>query len=187
MKNALPYILVLVATFILSAIVVFGTLMLRPDLLKKSATVSPAVDTVKAAPAPKYLREYAGPTPEELQGPKAAGPDSISVYRDSVNALLAKLSAQGAARPTENPVAPVVEPQPVATVAPPAAVVDSAKIKLTKSRAKLLEAMPPEDAAKILSNLTDEETKELLKYVKARQAAKIIASIQPERASKLFR
>ncbi len=187
MKNALPYILVLVATFILSAIVVFGTLMLRPDLLKKSATVSPAADTVKAAAAPKYLREYAGPTPEELQGPKSAGPDSVSVYRDSVNILLAKLSVQGPAQPTQNPVAQVAEPQSVAAVVPPPAAVDSAKIKLTKSRAKLLEAMPPEDAAKILSNLTDEETKELLKYVKARQAAKIIASIQPERASRLFR
>ena len=44
-----------------------------------------------------------------------------------------------------------------------------------------------EDAAKILAHLSDEETKELLKYVKARQAAKIIASIQPDRASRLFR
>lgn len=181
MKNALPYILVLVATFILSAIVVFGTLMLRPDLLRGSATMTPAVDTAAIAHAPRYLREYAGPTPEELRGPKPPSTDSVSVYRDSVNVLLAELSAARA----KGEALPTAGPQTVAV--PQTAVVDSAQIKLQKSRAKLLEAMPPEDAAKILANLTDEETKELLRYVKARQAAKIIASIQPDRASKLFR
>ncbi len=181
MKNSLPYILVIATTFILSAIVVFGTLMLRPDLLKGSATMAPAVDTVAIAHAPKYLREYAGPMPNELMPPKPVAPDSVAVYRDSVNALLAALSAER----DKGTVAAVPVQQD--STAPVTASIDSSRMKLQKSRAKILEAMPPEDAAKILLRLSDEETKELLKYVKARQAAKIIASIQPDRASKLFR
>lgn len=181
MKNVLPYILVIAATFILSAIVVFGTLMLRPDLLKGSATMAPVVDSTAIAHAPKYVREYAGPTPEELAAPKPGAIDSVAIFRDSINVLIAALAAERDRALT----APAVS-QSDSTV-PQAARVDSTREKTQKSRAKLLEAMPPEDAAKILANLSDEETKELLKYVKARQAAKIIASIQPDRASKLFR
>ncbi len=181
MKNILPYILVIAATFILSGIVVFGTLMLRPDLLRGSATMQPAIDSVAIAHAPKYLREYAGPTPEELQPPKQAAMDSVALYRDSINVLLAALAAER----DKAQIAPASAP--FDSSAPQAARIDSTREKTQKSRAKLLEAMPPEDAAKILANLSDEETKELLKYVKARQAAKIIASIQPDRASKLFR
>ncbi len=181
MKSILPYILVIAATFILSAIVVFGTLMVRPDLLKGSATMQPATDTVALAHAPKYLREYAGPTPEELVAAKKAEADSLTMYRDSIASLMTALTAER----EKAQAVPVAEK--IDSTTPQAATVDTAKEKLQKSRAKLLEAMPPEDAAKILANLSDEETKELLKYVKARQAAKIIASIQPERASKLFR
>ncbi|MGA9120042.1 MAG: hypothetical protein WB699_11830 [Bacteroidota bacterium] len=177
----LTYILVFAGTFLFAGVVVFGTLMLRPDLLRGSATADPVVDSVTVKSAPKYLREYAGPTAQELAPPRSEGEDSIALFRDSINVLVAALSAERVKDHT------LTEETHRDSVQVSQVVSDSSTEKLQKSRAKLLEAMPPENAAKIIANLSDQETKELLKYIKARQAAKILAAIQPDRASKLLR
>lgn len=181
MKSALPYILVLAATFLLSGLVVIGTLMFRPDLLR-SSTVPPVPDSVAMNVGPKYLREFAGPTGEELSRSRGPKVDAVALMRDSMHALVASLEDARKAIDTLNQKARVQM-----AVTPPSPVDTVARQKEKKSRAKMLESMPAEEAAKILMNLTDEETKELLKLVKARQAAKIIAAIRPERASRLFR
>jgi hypothetical protein len=181
MKGILPYILVFAATFLLSGVVVFGTLMLRPDLLHGSATAEQPVDSAAIRNAPRYLREYAGPTPSELTPLRTGSTDSVALYRDSILVLQTALNAE---QSKDHTLAGETRRD---TVIAPAVATDSLKAKQQKAKAKLLEAMPPESAAKILANLPDDETKDLLKYMKARQAAKILAAIQPDRASKLFR
>lgn len=179
MKGAVAYIIVLGATFLLSGLVVVGTLMFRPDLLRGSTAV--VADTLAAKNAPVYKREFAGPTIDDLIGPPEPKIDSVTIMRDSMTVLLASLAEANKRIDTLSktpPPAPVV----VEPVVP-----DSTVAKEKKAKAKMLEAMPAEEAAKILANLTDEETRTLLKYVKARQAAKIVAAIQPDRASRLFR
>lgn len=54
-----------------------------------------------------------------------------------------------------------------------------------KNLAKVYEAMPPEDAAKIINNLDTPIIIGLFKLLKQRQAAKILATLPPERAAKI--
>jgi len=68
--------------------------------------------------------------------------------------------------------------------APPA---DSTAVDEIKVKAKLLEAMNPENAAKILTNLNDTEVKGLLMKMKNRQAGKILSALEPDRAARIMR
>ncbi len=185
MKSSMPYIILIASTFLLSGALVVGTMVLRPDLLR----MGPAHASAPAAAQPPTSK--AGPKADTAAGkPRVTPPrDSLAIMRDSVRTLLAALDAER----TKQQEAPGREPTPApALAAPPAAagqapLPDSTSAKLCKARAKMLESMPAEDAARIIAKLSDEETKALLHFIKARQAAKILAAIEPERASRLFR
>jgi len=189
MKNTMPYLIVIAATFLLSGAVVVGTLFLRPDLLKGSTARTAPRDSTAAEKPPQYTRGIAGPTLDELKGPQGIGRDSLAIMRDSVRSLLASLDQERSRdrKTVQEPPPPAsLQAVPAPAGAQPAAP-DSAGLKLRKNRAKMLESMPAEDAAKILARLSDDETRALLQYVKARQAAKILAAFEPERASRLLR
>jgi flagellar motility protein MotE (MotC chaperone) len=185
MKKILPYILIIAGTSVLSGALIFGTMMFRPDLLKGSPTTVLS-DSAAVAQSPKYLREYAGPTIDELTRTQHKVVDSIAVLNDSIRTLIARVQAEIDRADTiaksiaqrDSAAQKSVAEKPVA---------GAVKAANTKTKAKMLEAMSAADAAKILSSLSDEETIELLQLIKARQAAKIVAAIQPERASRLFR
>ena len=142
-------------------------------------------DSTAARKPAIQIREFAGPPLDQLIPPQtnteAAPSSEVAQAVPEIPPDKQVKSNPPSVLKTESeaPVALAALAQPVTP--------DTAKIKDQKAKAKVLEAMPPENAAKILANLSDDESRELLKYVKTRQAAKILAAIQPERASRLLR
>jgi flagellar motility protein MotE (MotC chaperone) len=53
--------------------------------------------------------------------------------------------------------------------------------------AKVLEAMEPASAARILTDFPDGDVKQIILTIKKRQAAKILAALQPDRAARIMR
>ncbi len=64
--------------------------------------------------------------------------------------------------------------------------VDSAKAKQRGDFAKMIDAMGADEAAKILQNLPDTETRQVLLAVKKRQAGKILGAMEPRHAARLM-
>ncbi len=188
MKKVLPYLILVAATFLLSGAIVVSVLVFRPDLLRVGHGHPPAsqaspqtTDSTAVAKAAAVTRQKADTAVATLRAPSRQ--DSLAVMRDSVRTLLAALERER----TKSQPAPAAPALQRAAESQQPQQPDTAAVKLLKARAKMLEAMPAEDAAKIVSKLSDDETRALLRFVKARQAAKILAAIEPERASRMFR
>jgi len=64
---------------------------------------------------------------------------------------------------------------------------DSVQESERKSMAKVLEAMDPASAAKILNDFPDDDIKQIILTIKRRQAAKILAALDPDRAARIMR
>jgi flagellar motility protein MotE (MotC chaperone) len=62
---------------------------------------------------------------------------------------------------------------------------DSANLKRTAKLAKIVESMPPKEAAEMLEPLSDEMILDILLRLKQRQAAKIMAEFSTKRSAKL--
>ena len=67
------------------------------------------------------------------------------------------------------------------------AATDSARGAQRASMAKVLEAMDPASAARILADFPDEDVKHVVLSIKKKQAAKILAALQPDRAARIMR
>jgi flagellar motility protein MotE (MotC chaperone) len=67
------------------------------------------------------------------------------------------------------------------------AVADSGHAETRKSMAKVLEAMDPSSAARILKDYPDDDVKQMILTMKKRQAAKILAALEPDRAARIMR
>ena len=67
------------------------------------------------------------------------------------------------------------------------AAADSAKGVQRVAMAKVLEAMEPASAARILTDFPDGDVKQIILTIKKRQAAKILAALQPDRAARIMR
>jgi flagellar motility protein MotE (MotC chaperone) len=67
------------------------------------------------------------------------------------------------------------------------AAADSAKGVQRASMAKVLEAMDPVSAARILTDFPDGDVKQIILTIKKKQAAKILAALQPDRAARIMR
>jgi flagellar motility protein MotE (MotC chaperone) len=67
------------------------------------------------------------------------------------------------------------------------AVADSGHAETRKSMAKVLEAMDPSSAARILKDYPDGDVKQMILTMKKRQAAKILAALEPDRAARIMR
>ncbi|MCX7984336.1 MAG: hypothetical protein N3A63_05490 [Bacteroidetes bacterium] len=65
--------------------------------------------------------------------------------------------------------------------------IDSNKIARELQYAKLLEAMRPEEAAKVLSNFNDADMKAILLKMKTKQASKIVAALEPKRVARIMK
>jgi len=63
--------------------------------------------------------------------------------------------------------------------------VEEARLKSVKKLAKMYEAMPPKEAASILSGMDLEIVLSVLRQMKERQAAKVMAALDPSRAAAL--
>lgn len=109
--------------------------------------------------------------PDSLETPAAETKDTLTAAADNAPAQ-PRISEPAQTEPQKS--AEAVKPVP-----PP--VVD------WKSKAKLLEAMKVDEAARIITTMKDDEIKMILMNLKKKTAAKVLASLEPERAAKLLR
>jgi hypothetical protein len=106
--------------------------------------------------------------------PKTPVPEEYQPQGDSIAAPLAKPAAAGDTRPAPHPTpGPARDPE--------------AKAAAVKQVARVLSAMKPVEAAKVLAFLSDGEVEGILRAVGPRQAADFMTNLPKERAANLSR
>lgn len=185
MKKFLPYIVLFVGSLLTVTMVIAILLVVKPDLFSQGAaqeeraapdsTATPVArrDTTLATRTDSTHRVVA-----DSAAPKVAAP-GYAQLTDSLNTLVITL---------ENEKKTVSDlHRKIDSLRAQSAGGDTLHAKERKSTAKVLESMQAENAARILNDLTDEEVKSVLVFVKKRQAAKILSAIEPERAARILR
>ena len=125
----------------------------------------------------------------------AAGPDSLSLERQSLQARAADLSRR------EGEIEDLQESLELeravlneefnklsglrSGIAAAAGQVEMARVHSLKKLSKVYEAMPPKDAAAILSGMDVDIVLEVLRNMKERPAAQVLAALDPGRAAAL--
>jgi len=155
-----------------------------------------------AAVVPADSVRAAGPKVPSDSAPKApAAHDSVSMARGAAahdTSHAAPNKAEPSPRRDSTPSAPspdsgqpppaasarLAAPRPLATTIP---VDPVARAAAYKQVARMLSAMKPPEAAKVIAFLTDDEVEGLLRAVGPRQAADFLTNIPKERAAKLSR
>ncbi len=177
MKRLLPYIMVLGATTISTAIMAVVFVVLRPAA---SDTVVPAgVPAVKASAGVMY-----GPTLQELIAADSVGA-AFTPPAEGDSTSVVQLALQDERRKSAllaEQLRAVMDSSQKASAA-----ADSTQREQRKSMAKVLENMDPTSAARILNDFPDGDVKTCLLTMKKRQAAKILAALQPDRAARIMR
>jgi hypothetical protein len=187
MKKILPYLIVFLLSSAAAGAMVVVVLMMRPDL--KGAKAPRADSTVVRAAPPGKMH---GPTPADLAGRVPVNtPLKGSVNEggttaepaDSVQSL--RLGLEDERRRS----AALAEQLRVTmdSTRKEIAVADSGHAETCKSMAKVLEAMDPSSAARILKDYPDGDVKQMILTMKRRQAAKILAALEPDRAARIMR
>lgn len=165
MRLALPFVLFLV----LGLAGGVGGVMLRLRLAPP-ATVAPQA----AKPAPKQTPtaiEKKVATDSTATPPTAAAPSAAPT------AVSARASHDSAASRADS----------TRTAQPRRATPDSAALSAQIRLGRMLGAMPPKDAARVLEQLADGEAAAALSTLKEKQAASIIANLPSERAAAMVR
>ena len=199
MKKFLPYLIVFVVSSVAAGVMVVVVLMMRPEL-KSAAPVRADSTVVRTDPSGKKY----GPTPADLAGKGAANVQTKSPTNapggGSVNSPVNERAA--GTEPTDSlqvlRLALEDERKRSAALAEQLrvtmdstrkaiAVADSGHAETRKSMAKVLEAMDPSSAARILKDYPDGDVKQMILTMKKRQAAKILAALEPDRAARIMR
>jgi flagellar motility protein MotE (MotC chaperone) len=175
MKGMIPYIVLIMVTFVCALAVVGGIMYFKPGIIKPVKT---AADTVavsakiepKESPVQAIKDTLPAVRPDTVQ--KAA---PVFDWKDSVKALQTQIHSQQQ-KYTE------LEKK----IGHDKSVVDSAQIQRRMQFVKFVESMKAEEAAKVLGNMKDDEVRMILLHVKARQAAKILEAFEPKRAARLM-
>lgn len=186
MKNIVPYLVVFLLSSGAAAVLIAVLLLLQPELLPVAATVpadslSVAAGTkdakgpaktaeIDSALAPGDLQSDTLQTELQLAGGMADSTTLALISRRTESAALAET-----VRTTMDSSLKVI------TAA------DSVQAEQRKSMAKVLEAMDPESAARILNDFPDGDVKQIILTIKRRQAAKILAALDPNRAARIMR
>lgn len=187
MKKILPYLIVFLVSSAAAGAMVVVVLMMRPDLTGAKASRADSTVVRTAPPGKMY-----GPTPADLagRGPVNApvnGPVNERGTRtepaDSVQSL--RLALEGERKRS----AAMAEQFRVTmdSAREAIAVADSGHTETRKYMAKVLEAMDPSSAARILKDYPDGDVKQMILTMKKRQAAKILAALEPDRAARIMR
>jgi len=158
-------ILFAAVAFVLSAAATTGVMVKLHD--PQGDAPVPAVDSLVAAPADSAIADrVAGPAADPATPDSAAAPD-LPVIEAGVHP---------GPRPTPAGVpSGEPEPDPVAVAA------------AFKQVARVLAAMKPPQAARVLSQLSDDEVEGILRSVGPRQAADFLTNLPVERAGVLSR
>jgi len=188
MKNILPYLVVFLLSSGAAAVLIAVLLLVQPELLPVAATM-PA-DSLSVAAGTKAAEAPVKPAENDTM--KIPAPDDLRT--DSVHAE-PQLAAEPADSTTLALVSKRTEPAPMAETIRTTmdsslnviAGADSVQAEQRKSMAKVLEAMDPESAARILNDFPDGDVKQIILTIKRRQAAKILAALDPNRAARIMR
>lgn len=190
MKPAAAYIGLFLGTFVGAVAIVGGLFLFKPEIIpgmrpssgegvadSTGAVPSADVTADRQAAAARMDSTSAGgrgpSTQREQPAPSQAPPSSaLPVARD-----LQTVPDTSAAKPGNPPDAAVRSD----------AESDSAASAQRKAMARLFDGMRPENAARILKDIDDDQVKQILLTVKKRQAAKILAALDPDRAARILR
>lgn len=188
MKAILPYVLLMTGTLVASLAIVGGLYFFRPQLF--GVVQKPPAAARKDSSGVRLPLALADSS-RKADSTRTGGADSLkppladaSRLSDSIRTLQARLAEQ------EKTIAGLTEKTARAQKSDSSAkpvLSDSARAKESKSFAKMLEAMPAEQAVRILKGLDDREVKAVLLTVKKRQAAKILSALDPDRAARMMR
>ena len=180
MKKIAPYLVVFVLSTGTAVVLVLLLLLAKPELLP-SAAPAPA-DSVRA------MERRGLPSDKQAKpAPPAMVADSV---RQEPDQSAQRTSSPGIALVSERKVSAVsAEPlrMPMDSVLSAAPGADSAQNEQRKSMAKVLEAMDPASAARILNDFPDGDVKQIILTIRKRQAAKILAALDPDRAARIMR
>lgn len=180
MKPLVAYIVIVVGSLIASVLIVFAAYKAKPELfVSASKANSKPVQAVQASHSAPYrdttkITQKKAPDSTITVTPQS----SAAALQDSVKALLSLLALEAEkTKQLEN--SKEALPQPTTK--------DSVKTSDPKAMAKMLDGIKPEQAVKIVNNLSNKEVKELLPLLNKRQAGKILSALDPSRAAKIIR
>jgi hypothetical protein len=182
MKQLLPVIIIVVVASIAAVGVVGSVFYMRPDLL---GVVPPATPADSAATAHAAVDSVNGPhMPPDVSG---EGGDSTHVAEvmnvSPPDTLLGVLTA--ALMRSDSLTERLRTAMDSTRVSRAAA--DSVHGAQRAAMAKVLEAMDPVSAARILADFPDGDVKQIIFTIKRKQAAKILAALQPDRVARIMR
>jgi len=196
MKSILPYILLMTGTLVCAVAVIGAVFFLRPQLLGAAPKASQALvqkdsSASKSPGSPATAMQKSDSTNQKSDSTAHGAPpqatanrDDASRLSDSIRTLMSRIDEQ------ERTIAGLTQKKPdgrQSDSTAKASGADGARAKDSKSFAKMLEAMPAEQAVRILKGLDDSEVKAVLLGVKKRQAAKILSALDPDRAARMMR
>jgi flagellar motility protein MotE (MotC chaperone) len=180
------YVYVFVGTLVLAEITMMLLAMVKPEIFERKRTMADNPN-VAAVQKPVHdathalLPDSASAAEKTAVNPDGKNDESFALTQksDSIDMLLSELEV------SKKRIAELdSKSRPAMT---PTAMNDSAKTKDRKMLVKMLEAMSPENAARIVESFQDPDAKAILMGIKARQAGKILSAMNVERASKLMR
>lgn len=178
MKPPILYIIIFSVTLVAAVLVVYLGFVFKPELFGAGAGAGEAQPPAVATEADPVV------PPDSAFALSSVEPDtSIATQRAVLAALedsLKKLSVALALEKEKQQPSLLVKAMPTENK-------DTISTSAVKGMAKMLEAMKPDQAVRIMSNLNDTEVREIIKNLNKRQASKILAALDPSRAAKLIR
>lgn len=177
MKPAMKYLVVWIVTLVLAVQVVLVLYYVKPEvfsMLNPSAAASAPV-TVKRADSLVAEVDTIRAEQKDSSSSISTSPVMMTASDDTLKALAAKLEVE---------IRKEASLEQKLTAHNAAA--DSIHAKEIKGKAKLIELMSPEDAARLLKNLQLNVAKEVLMAVKKKQAGKILSAMEPRLAARMI-
>jgi Mg/Co/Ni transporter MgtE len=180
MKKILPILIIFILAIGAAVVAVGVVFSTRPDLL--GIAPPPAADPLALATQ----------APDSLKAEHHAGDPAAVGDNTEIEAVTNVSPADSLARAlAEERVRSASLAERLRTVMDSTRVVlaaaDSVKGVQRVAMAKVLEAMEPASAARILTDFPDGDVKQIILTIKKRQAAKILAALQPDRAARIMR
>lgn len=181
MKSVLIYGGLFVGSFCIMFQVALLAVLLKPEWFDARS------DVVRAQPATIPAESETVPAPDQpdtAASPQPEAGDKKNVDSTEMKPSLAIREAAVAESP-ESDIGVDLKLPPADDG--PGTGIDSVRIEQLRMKAKLLEAMDPASAAKILTNLEDDEVKIMLMALKKKQAGRILAELEPKHAARIIR
>jgi hypothetical protein len=180
MKKIASYIVVFALSTGAAVVLVLLLLLAKPELLPFAAP-APA-DSVRATERGRRAAEkQTKPALPAMAADSVRQVPDQSARRTGSPGVALVSERKGTAVPAESLRMPMDSVLSAATGA------DSAQKEQRKSMAKVLEAMDPASAARILNDFPDGDVKQIILTIRKRQAAKILAALDPDRAARIMR